>query len=239
MAEVGDLCELFKKGLNGAPLSNIMVSFPNTFSDIPVAFVSGSLNLEKSLRRNGQAVSLSEELSKLEEVKSKMSAVIDLTKAASELRIDNCGVDEKEIKEEWSEKDEQLFNNRGQRIARTVTNGAFIDETVSRSSIPDDIDALLRAAEEEDEVIEQPVVSKIAQLKKAPVPEKKELLSKLSKRPPTSSPILGDIIERKTEPIVTEGSTFVEDDASKRVLMNEVKAAADKKVSKFKQLSRQ
>ncbi len=223
------------------PISNILVPFPNVDFDLPVAFVSGVLNLKKSLRHNGMPVVLEEVLEVLEAKQSTLGEVIDLTKATSEMKIDTDGMEEKEIKEKWSEVDVELFNNRGLRVAKAASSRSIISSSPSRKSLPKDIESLLNAAaaEEEESITSPTSVSKVSQLRNECLPEKKSSFHKLPKISVSSSPVLGDIVERKNEasPPATK-SVLAEDEVSMRVRLNEVKAVAEK-VSKFKQSSRQ
>jgi hypothetical protein len=240
MSSATDLYELLRKGQINSIISNVIVPFPVTDSELPVAFVCGVVDLKSSLRKNGQAVILDEEILKLQEVHSKMGEVIDLARAAAQLKIETDGFDEKEIKEEWSEKDEESFKTRGQRVGKSSDQLASnITTKSSYKAIPSDIEAILRAAEQA-ETTREPLISKVAQMKKESIPEMKPGLSKLPKVTSASSPILGEIVERTHETLlVADSSTIAEDEVSKRILTNEVKSVAEKKLSKFKQSSLQ
>lgn len=223
-------------------ISNTLYPHPSSSSiDEPVAFISGSINLKKSLRYNGCPVDLEKEIRTIEELvmKEACGEVIDLTKAAAEMQINANEIQEKEIQENWSKSDEELFRSRGIRQAssRSSKQPATVE---SKGSLPDDIEALLRAAEAEEEA-ELPVQSKVSQIKnesKSVVPVKPA-----KRATPLSDSLIGDIVERN----VNVQESGLEDSVAKRVIMNELRThdlrsfsetaePEEKKVSKFKSL---
>lgn len=237
------LLDLMKMNQDVPYISNTLFPHPASSSvDEPVAFVSGSINLKKSLRYNGNQVDYQKEITTVEEVAMKEACgeVIDLSKAAVAMRINDAEIQEKEIKESWSQADEELFQSRGIRQASSRSSKQPAP-AASKSSLPDDIEALLQAAEAEEEA-EAPKESKILQIKnesKSALPVKPAKIAT-----PRSDSLIGDIVERN----VNAAESSLEDKVAERVILNELKThdlrksvaetaePEEKKVSKFKSL---
>lgn len=237
------LLELMKMNENVPYITNTLYPHPSSSSvDEPVAFISGIINLKKSLRYNGNPVDLGKEIKTIEELvmKEACGEVIDLTKAAADMQINSNEIQEKEIKENWSKSDEKLFQSRGIRQG-SMRSSILPAPAESKNSLSDDIDALLRAAEAEEE-FELPVQSKVSLIKNE---SKSALPVKLPKRAtPLSDSLIGDIVERN----VNAPESSLEDSVAKRVIMNELRTQdlrssasetaepEERKISKFKSL---
>lgn len=213
---ITDLLEVenfLKRSSDRTTLSQIILPFCSDTSGerLPVALISGNINVKNNLRRDGKLVPFEEELLRLESeirrLKSK-GQVIDLSLEMKNLQIekDESVQDDKEIeiKEEFTKEDELLLQkNRSERKLKITTENCFLKKNTS--SLDDDIEELLRMAELEElktmnlcegkskiEEIKNEIYSQNA--KKSSLNTLKDLkLPKIN----SSNPLIGDVIERE------------------------------------------
>lgn len=222
-------------------LSQMLLPYPTNSSESePVALLIGNINARKSLKKDGEAVDLENEL---EVIKTELSfqkpvgTVIDLSAEMKNLQIDASGtVSEKEveIKEEWTEADELLAQSRIQRHAITLNSDNSNKKVEPKSKLPDDIEELLKLAEMEEQHNDSNIIpekSKIKAVKSEMLSgsKKSELLKKefseSNVRLPkinATNPLVGEIVERESHtPLIS--TQLKADPVSSRIIANELR----------------
>lgn len=236
-----EISNFLKRGVYKSTLSQIILPFCSDANEesIPIALLSGNINLKSSLKKNGQAVSLEEELKilyselQLRTMHPVKGTIIDLSSEMKKLEIETAS-DEKEIeiKEEWTEVDEVLFRNR---IPRAVTEIEIKPvKHLKQQEISEDIDELLRLAELEEEKEEELESNKSAskiqiiknevkdQVLKPKALGKSLILPKIS----ATNPLIGEVIERESEPVFRKKTaSLMVDQVSSRIILNDLKRA--------------
>ena len=237
-----ELVDLFKRASERSTLSQIYLPFCSDPQGErpPIALLSGNINLKRSLQSNGNLVSLQEALSQLENdaiLSGKTKGqVIDLSEEIKKLNV-SSDISEKEleIKEEWTIEDEKIFSASKERIGATPI-AQIIPLSSASSKIPDDIEIMLRLAEEEEkELVDEKAIlgsrsnSKIKEIKNELLeqnykPKSNVILSKLNlPKCVSSNPLVGDIVEHSPERASSFNNGPVSDDVSTRVIINQLK----------------
>lgn len=175
-----EVVNFLKLGINRSTLSQVILPFNSDLNssneNIPVALVSGNVNLKTSFKKNGKLIPFEQELERLENELSEIklsnlknktltsSEVINLSKEMKKLSIEAIDgneiiLDEKEveIKEKWTEEDEIILRSRTLNQRKPIVTSFKIETEINYQSskkiieIPEEIDELLLLAELEEE----------------------------------------------------------------------------------------
>ena len=238
--DLTEIANFLKRGVNKSTLSQIILPFcsDTTGERSPVAFLTGNINLKSNLKKEGRPVSFEEELKKLEgeisnNLKLTKGLVIDLSTEMKRLQID-CDEKEIEIKEEWTAEDEILLRSRRERkiAAKPPVQPIKIE---SKPPLSNEIEELLKLAEMEEEEEElknlASVPSKVKEIKREILEQKlkqststKELPKLKLPKITATNPLVGDVIERESEPVTKPlKQTTVSDEVSNRIILNDLK----------------
>ena len=244
--EMIEVAEFLRRGIDKSTFSQIIIPFcsDTTGERAPVALLSGNINLKASLKRDNRPVVLEEELERLEdEISSKnlvKGQVVDLSNEIKRLQIEtspnDVDIKEVEIKEEWTLEDEAMILFRRSRVVgHSAVKKELPEESFksTKKSLEDDIEEMLRVAEmeEEAEAGESKSVSKVEEIKrevkfanfiKTKSAQGKELPKGKLPKINSSNPLVGDVIERTSEPF-KKPVNGQNDQVSSRIILNELK----------------
>jgi len=230
-----NLLQLLQLSEKGGHVSQVMV--PLGGDSGAVAMLCGDLEVGKTLRKDGKPVEVQTAIQDIKTALQFKSTVIDLSKQIEELGISEPQAGdarEVEIKESWSHADEHVVRNRQNRLAYNAKEErARVDNEKSLQSLPEDIEALLAAAEQEEK--EQGNgsrgASKVKEIR-ASLRAEQPLAKAFPSKPRNHSSLVGDVIEHVHAPSLDSG--LIEDETSKKIILNELRTADLKRSSLFK-----
>lgn len=186
-----EVVNFLRLGLDRSTLSQIILPLNSQIQKsneiLPVALLSGNINLRASFKKEGKLVPFEEELERLELTISKLKLsqrtttdaspqIFNLSTEMKKLSIESTNVlDEKEveIKEEWTEEDEIILRHRTVDRRRPTFPSSLTEREQFNSQLAhqkmklsNDLEEILRLAElQESEETEFVLKSKVLEIK--------------------------------------------------------------------------